>query len=123
MDAVAKLLASAPTVGGVTVVVGEAPAAPPDALRSAIDWVRNKTESSAVLLAMADEGKVTLVVGMSKDAVKRGLKAGDLIKQIAPIVGGRGGGRPDMAQGGGTDPSKIADAINAARDWITKRLG
>jgi len=123
MDVVAELFASAESVGGVTVVVGEVPTAPPDALRGAIDWIRNKTESSAVLLAMAAEGKVTLIAGMSKDAVKRGLKAGDLIKEVAPIVGGRGGGRPDMAQGGGTDPSKIGEAVDSARDWINGRLG
>jgi alanyl-tRNA synthetase len=122
LDVVKKLFESAQTVGGVTVVVGEVPPASPDALRGAIDWVRNKTESSAVLLGFASEGKVTLIAGMSKAAVDRGLKAGDLIKEICPLVGGKGGGRPDMAQGGGSDPSGLASAIQQASKWISGKL-
>ncbi len=122
MDRVASLLASAETVNGVTLVVGQVPSATTDALRSAVDWVRNKTESSAVFLAAADGEKVVLIAGMSKDAVKHGLKAGDVIKAAAPAVGGRGGGRPDMAQGGGTDISKIGDAVATALASIKAKL-
>ena len=123
MASIAALLESAETIDGVTVVVGEVPAARPDALRGAIDWVRHKTESSAVLLATGDESKVTLIAGMSKAAVARGLKAGDLIREAAPVVGGKGGGRPDMAQGGGNDPTRIGEALEAARNWIAEKLG
>ncbi len=122
LDAVKKLFESAQTIGGVTVVVGEVPPASPEALRGAIDWVRNKTESSAVLLGFASEGKVTLIAGMSKTAVERGLKAGDLIKEICPLVGGKGGGRPDMAQGGGADPSGLVNALDRGKSWITGKL-
>ncbi len=122
MDRVASLLESAETVGGVTVVVGEVPAAPVEALRGAIDWVRNKTEASAVLLALVVDDKVTLVSGMSKSVVAKGIKAGDLIKEIAPLVGGKGGGRPDMAQGGGSDPSGLADALTQGRALMTRVL-
>jgi alanyl-tRNA synthetase len=122
MERVAGLLSAAEMVGGVTVVAGDVPLAPADALRGAIDWIRQKTPASAILLAMAEEGKVTLVAGMSRDAVARGVKAGDLIKEIAPLVGGRGGGRPDMAQGGGTDPSALPKALEAATTWIRARL-
>ncbi len=122
MDRVATLVKSAETVGGVTIVVGEVPAAPVEALRSAIDWVRNKTEASAVLLAMVSDDKVTLVAGMSKAVVKKGVKAGDLIKEVAPLVGGRGGGRPDMAQGGGNDASGLGKALDRAMVWIAKKL-
>ncbi|MFH0983192.1 MAG: alanine--tRNA ligase [Planctomycetota bacterium] len=122
MERVAALLKSAETIAGVTVVVGEVPAARPEALRGAIDWVRNKTEASAVLLAAVDEGKVTLLAGMSREAVARGLKAGDLIKEIAPLVGGKGGGRPDMAQGGGNNPAKLSAALDAARAWVRGKL-
>ena len=122
MEQMASLLESAETVGGVTVVVGEVPAAHADALRGAIDWVRNKTTASAVLLLTAEDDKVTLVAGMSKDAVSRGLKAGDLIKEIAPLVGGRGGGRPDMAQGGGNNPAGIEDAVKQAHASLVQRL-
>ena len=119
---VAGLLDAAETIDGVTIVVGEVPSAKPDALRGAIDWVRNKTEASAVLLATASDDKVTLIAGMSKAVVKRGLKAGDLIREVAPLVGGKGGGRPDMAQGGGNDPARINDALQSARGWIAGKL-
>ena len=122
MGCVAKLFAEADTVGGVTVVVSEVPAAPADALRGAIDWVRNKTDASAVLLVCAADDKVTLVAGMSKAVVAKGPRAGDLIKEIAPLVGGRGGGRPDMAQGGGNDPAGIANAVERAKSWIAEKL-
>jgi alanyl-tRNA synthetase len=59
---------------------------------------------------------------MSKSVVKQGIKAGDLIKVISPIVGGRGGGRPDMAQGGGNDPSAIPQAIERAKAWLSEKL-
>ena len=122
MDTVANLFESAESIGGVTVVVGEIPSVEADALRGAIDWVRNKTESSAVFLVTSSDEKVTLIAGMSKTVVKNGVKAGDLIKEIAPVVGGRGGGRPDMAQGGGSDPTKISEAIDRAKSWITEKL-
>jgi alanyl-tRNA synthetase len=122
MDRVAELLNAAETVSGVTIVVGEVPSAPADRLRSAIDWIRNKTEASAVLLATVTDDKVTLLAGMSKCVVQKGVKAGDLIKEVAPLVGGKGGGRPDMAQGGGTEPTKLAAALDAARDWLTSRV-
>ncbi len=124
VEAVGELLAGkAIDVGGVTLVVGEVSGAGADALRSGIDYVRNKKGSSAVLLATIEDGKVTLVAGMSKDLVERGLKAGDLIKEICPLVGGKGGGRPDMAQGGGTDPKGLAKALDKAREWIAAKLG
>ncbi len=121
-ERVAELLAGAETVGGVTIVAGEVPSAGSDALRGAIDWIRNKTQASAVLLATADGDKATLVAGMSKAAVERGLKAGDLIREISPLVGGRGGGRPDMAQGGGGAPAGIGDAVERAKAWVRERL-
>ena len=123
MERVEELLAAAETIGGVAVVVGEVPAARPDAYRGAIDWIRNKTPASAVLLASVAEGKVALMAGMSKDVVPRGLKAGDLIKEIAPLVGGKGGGRPDLAQGGGDQVDHLNAALDAARQWIKAKLG
>jgi alanyl-tRNA synthetase len=123
VEAVADLLASkAVDVAGVTVLVAEVPHGNADALRSGIDYVRNKKGSSGVLLATVDDGKVTLVAGMSKDLVDRGIKAGDLIKEICPLVGGKGGGRPDMAQGGGTDPKGLAEALERAREWLNEKL-
>lgn len=122
MDRVSTLLESAEEVAGVKIVVGEVPAARPEALRSAIDWVRNKTEASAVLLATVADEKVTLIAGMSKAVVDKGVSAGDLIREVAPLIGGRGGGRPDMAQGGGNDLAAIPAALHAAKSWIREKL-
>jgi len=122
MDAVAALLKNAQTIGGVTVVVGRVPSATSDALRGAIDWVRNKVPASAVLLGCVADNKVTLIAGMSKAVVERGIKAGDLIKEICPLVGGKGGGRPDMAQGGGSNPGGLANALRSAGAWIANKL-
>ncbi len=121
-EKVAALLDEAETIGDVRMVVGEVPTAKSDALRGAIDWIRQKTDASAVLLVCVDDGKVTLLAGMSKSVVGKGVKAGDLIKEIAPLVGGRGGGRPDMAQGGGNDPAGVTSALNNAKQWITNKL-
>ncbi len=124
LDTSAKLLEQAETVGGVKVIVGEVPSAKADALRGAIDWFRQKADSTAVVLACRDdEGKVTLLAGMSKDVNKMGVKAGDVIKEIAPLVGGRGGGRPDMAQGGGTNADGIETALQRAAEWIKEKIG
>ncbi len=118
-----ELVASASSLSDIAIVTGEVPSANGDALRTAIDRVRQKTEGSAVLLATHDGAKVTLMAGMSKSAIAAGLKAGDLIREVAPHVGGKGGGRPDMAQGGGGNPEGIAQAVTAARDWIRGKLG
>jgi alanyl-tRNA synthetase len=121
-ERVAKMLESAEVVAGVSIVIGEVPSANTDSLRAAIDWVRNKTAASAVVLGMSDGEKVTLMAGISRDAVAK-VKAGDIIKEIAPIVGGKGGGRPDMAQGGGADVTKLPAALVAAKEFVRKRLG
>jgi alanyl-tRNA synthetase len=81
-----------------------------------------RVAASAVLLGFASDEKVTLVAGMSKDVVERGVKAGDLIKEICPLVGGKGGGRPDMAQGGGNDPKGLPKALDRAREWLGEKL-
>ena len=119
---VAGLLEAAETVNGVTIVVGQIDDAPADALRGAIDWIRNKTPASAVLLASASGGKVTMVAGMSKEAVAKGLKAGDLVREVAPIVGGRGGGKPEMAQAGGQDAGAIPEALDKAKELLRAQV-
>jgi alanyl-tRNA synthetase len=123
MERAASLLEGAPSVGGVTILVGQVPSAPIDALRGAIDWIRDKAGSAAILLGTVTDGKVVLLAGMSKDANARGLAAGDLIKEVAPLVGGRGGGRPDMAQGGGPDADGLPAALDRAREWISASVG
>ncbi|MDX1964314.1 MAG: alanine--tRNA ligase [Pirellulales bacterium] len=117
-----KLLAEALTIAGTTVVIAETPGAESQGMRELIDTIRKKNNSSAVLLASGEEGKVTLVCGISRDLQERGLSAGDWIKAAAEAVGGRGGGRPDMAQAGGKHPEKIGEALAAARASLEKLL-
>lgn len=117
-----KLLASATKTGDVSVLVGEIPAGPDDAIRTQVDRVKQKAGSCVVVVGWADEGKVGLLAAVSDDVVKKGVKAGDLIKQIAPIVGGGGGGRPNMAQAGGKDPAKLSEALTQARKLVESLL-
>ena len=98
-----KLLASASKVGDVSVIVGEIPAGPDDAIRTQVDRIKQKAGSAVVVVGWIDEEKAGLLAAVSDDVIKKGIKAGDLIKQIAPIVGGGGGGRPNMAQAGGSE--------------------
>jgi alanyl-tRNA synthetase len=84
--------------------------------------VKKKYASAAVVFGFADGDKVTLIAAVTDDLVKKGLKAGDIVKQIAPIVGGGGGGRPQMAQAGGKIPAKIDEALDEARKMITEKL-
>jgi alanyl-tRNA synthetase len=116
------LLASATKSSGVSVVIGEIPAGPDDAIRTQVDRVKQKAGSCVVVVGWAEEGKVGLLAAASDDVVKRGIKAGDLIKKIAPVVGGGGGGRPNMAQAGGKDPAKLGDALTQARKLIDQQL-
>jgi alanyl-tRNA synthetase len=118
-----KLLSDATEVGGVRVIVGEMPAAPMEQMRTQMDRLRQKAKSCAVLLAWVEEGKVGLLAAVTEDAVKKGLKAGDLVGAAAKAVGGKGGGRPEMAQGGGTDPSKLPDALALAKKLAADKLG
>ncbi len=120
---VESLLADAAKVGDVTVIVAEAPGADAGAMRQLIDQIRRKTSSAAVLLGSAAEGKVTLVAGITRDLEQRGLNAGKWIAAPAEVVGGRGGGKPDLAQAGGKHPEKLAEALAAARSSLEVLLG
>ncbi|QEH37441.1 Alanine--tRNA ligase [Aquisphaera giovannonii] len=119
-----ELVAGARPVNSATVVVRAVPGANPDEMRVLIDGLRRKVKDGlAVLLLSEAEGKVSLVAGLSKDLVDKGLHAGNWLKKVAPVVGGGGGGRPDLAQAGGKDPAKIPDAIEAALQAIEASLG
>jgi alanyl-tRNA synthetase len=115
-----ELLAKADSLGSGKLIIGQIAGASDDQLRSAIDSLRKKSPSHAILLASSDDQKVTFVAAVSDDLVAKGLKAGDWIKQTAVIAGGGGGGRPQMAQGSGKDPSKITAALDAARNFALK---
>ncbi|MEM6778741.1 MAG: alanine--tRNA ligase [Planctomycetota bacterium] len=118
-----ELIASGQSIGDTLVVVAETPGANPSVMRGWIDQIRKKSDGpTAVLLAATQGEKVLLVGGLSRDLVDRGLKAGDWVGEAARIVGGGGGGRPDMAQAGGKDPSKLPDAITAAKQSMADQL-
>jgi alanyl-tRNA synthetase len=118
-----KLLNEATPLGGAQLVVGEIPGAAGDQLFAAADSIKKKAGSYAVMLASAADGKVNFVAAVSDDLIAKGLKAGDWIREVAKVAGGGGGGRPQMAQAGGKDPSKLSEALDVARAVATKTIG
>jgi alanyl-tRNA synthetase len=118
-----QLLEAAPKAGGTAVVVGPLSEVNVDQAREAIDMVKKKAGSAAVVFGFEEEGKATLLAGVTDDLVAKGLKAGDIIKQIAPIVDGGGGGRPQMAQAGGKNPARLPEALTEATKLIRQKLG
>ncbi|WP_339780848.1 alanine--tRNA ligase [uncultured Marinobacter sp.] len=112
---------SAVEVAGLKVVACELEGADRKALMETADQLKNKLGEGVVVLASVDDGKVTLVAGVTKSATGR-IKAGDLMKHLADLVDGKGGGRPDMAQGGGNDPSKLAEALAGVPEWVEKNI-
>ncbi|WP_235804220.1 DHHA1 domain-containing protein, partial [Lacticaseibacillus sharpeae] len=117
-QAAANIFDSAEKAGNFTLIAASVQVAGMNELRQLADQWKTKGSSDVLVLATANDGKVSLLVGASKDAIASGVKAGNLIKQIAPLVGGGGGGRPDMAQAGG----KRADGIPAALAEAKKLL-
>ncbi|MFN3190375.1 MAG: alanine--tRNA ligase [Aureliella sp.] len=120
-----SLLSDAQEIAGTVVIVAKTPGATPNLMRQWIDQIRQKNDSPTAVLFAATSGdsKVLLVAGISRDLVDKGLSAGTWISKVAPIVGGGGGGKPDLAQAGGKDPSKIDDAVTTAVSTITSMLG
>ena len=119
-----QLIAEAAEIGGVKVVIAEVPGGPNE-LRQLIDQLRRKAAPVAVLLAnrQEEEKKVTLIAGLSRDLVERGLDAVKWVRAVSGVVDGGGGGRPDMAQAGGKLPDKLPEALAAARREIENLLG
>jgi alanyl-tRNA synthetase len=116
------LAAQAVDVDGVKVLAARLDGVDPKSLRDTLDQLKDKLGSAVILLAAESDGKVSLVAGVTKDLTDR-LKAGDLIREVAASVGGKGGGRPDMAQAGGNDPAGIPAALGLVRAWVSKRVG
>jgi alanyl-tRNA synthetase len=110
------------TVGDARLVARRVSGLERDALRGLSDSLRDRLKRGVVILAAEQDGKVQLLVSVTADLTDR-LKAGQLVKQLAPIVGGGGGGRADFAEAGGKDPSKIDDLLAKARELVTQALG
>ena len=110
------------TINGKTLIASQVNVSGMNQLRQLADQWKAKDLSDVLVLGTATEdGKVNLIVAMSDAAMKDGLKAGDLIKEIAPLVGGGGGGRPNLAQAGGKKPAGMQGALKAAADWLAKK--
>jgi len=119
--AVADLGASAVDVGGVKVLAARLEGLDAKALRDAVDRLKAELRDAVVLLAGAADGKVALIAGVSGAALGQ-VKAGELLAHVAGQVGGKGGGRPDMAQGGGEDSPALPAALAGVRDWVGQRV-
>ena len=115
-----KLLVGVEEIGALKYVKGVVQAKTPDDLRNVADFLIDKLDGGVIVLAAVNDGKVSLVVKADKKAVSSGVHAGKIVKEIAKLVGGGGGGRPDMAQAGGKNPDGIPDMFNAAKDILAK---
>lgn len=115
------LAAEAVTVAEAQVLAARLDGVDAKALRETLDKLRDRLGTAAIVLASVNESKVSLVAGVTADLTDR-VKAGDLVNFVAQQVGGKGGGRPDMAQAGGTDPSRLSEALASVTDWVRARL-
>ncbi|EOU9539593.1 alanine--tRNA ligase [Cronobacter dublinensis] len=117
----ASLSSKAVDIKGVKLLVSELAGVEPKMLRTMVDDLKNQLGSAVIVLATVAEGKVSLIAGVSKDVTDR-VKAGELVGMIAQQVGGKGGGRPDMAQAGGTDAAALPAALGGVESWVAAKL-
>jgi len=115
------LAESAVDVKGAKVVAAMQDGADAKALRETLDKLKDKLKSAAIVLGSAADGKVTLIAGVTNDLTSK-VKAGELVNHVAQQVGGKGGGRADMAQAGGTDAAALPKALESVRAWVEQRL-
>ncbi|AMM14449.1 alanine--tRNA ligase [Burkholderia sp. PAMC 28687] len=116
-----ELVSQAVEIGGVHVLAAQLPGADGKTLREAVDKLKDKLKNAAIVLAAVDGNKVSLIAGVTAEASKK-VKAGDLVNFVAQQVGGKGGGRPDMAQAGGTEPQNLAAALAGVNEWVKGKL-
>jgi alanyl-tRNA synthetase len=116
------LAADAMAIGGAKLVATKVEGADAPALRNAVDQLKSKLGSAVVVLGSVDaDGKVLLIAGVTPDLISK-VKAGEIVNHVALQVGGKGGGRPDLAQAGGTDPSRLDEALAGVAAWLAGRL-
>lgn len=116
------LAESAADISGVKVLAVNLEGADGKSLRDTVDQLKNKLGTAAVILAAVNDGKIALAAGVTKDMTDK-IRAGDLVGHVAGQVGGKGGGRPDMAQGGGSQPENLQTALDSVEGWISEQLG
>ena len=109
-------------VSGIKVLASMVEGADVPGLRNAMDKLKGKLKTAAIVLATVKDGKVSLIAGITSDMTSK-IKAGELVNFVASQVGGKGGGRPDMAQAGGSDPSGLPEALKSVKKWVQERLG
>lgn len=115
------LASSATDIAGIKVLASQLDGADTKSLRDTVDQLKNKLGSAAIILSTIENDKITLIAGVTKDVTDR-IRAGDLVAHVASQVGGKGGGRPDMAQGGGNEPEHLPAALDSVKDWISVKL-
>ena len=115
------MLSEAEVIDGIKVIAKSLEGVDPKTLRDTVDQLKNKLGTAALILATVTDSKVSLVAGVTQDSTDR-IKAGDLVNFVAEQVGGKGGGRADMAQAGGSDPAALEDALKNVPDWIREQL-
>ncbi len=108
-------------VNGARVLAATMEGADAKALRETMDKLKDKLKPAAIVLGAVTDGKVSLIAGVTADLIGK-VKAGDLANFVAQQVGGKGGGRPDMAQAGGTEPAKLEGALASVKDWVGQRV-
>ena len=118
-----QVMASAKTVGGLHVITGTRQNLDANALRAMGDFMRDKDPSVVAVLASINGEKVSFLAVCGKEAVSKGIKAGELVKSVSAVCGGKGGGKPDSAMGGGTDLLKVDDALATVDDFVVAKLG
>ena len=116
-----ELMSQAVEVNGVKILAALLEGADAKVLRETLDQLKNKLKSAALVLASVQDGKVQLAAGVTADTIAK-VKAGDLVNHVAQQVGGKGGGKPDMAMAGGTDPKGLAVALKSVQAWVSERL-
>ena len=118
-----QVMASAKTVGGLHIITGTRQGLDANALRTMGDFLRDKDPSVVAVLASITGEKVSFLAVCGKEAVAKGVKAGELVKSVSAVCGGKGGGKPDSAMGGGTDLLKVDDALATVDDFVSAKLG
>jgi len=116
-----ELLSQAVDVKGLKVLAAVLAGADAKALRETMDKLKDKLKTAAIVLAAVDGGKVQLAAGVTADSIGK-IKAGELVNFVAQQVGGKGGGKPDLAMAGGTDASKLAAALASVPGWVAERV-
>jgi alanyl-tRNA synthetase len=108
-------------VKGAKVLAASLEGADAKTLRETLDKLKDRLKSAAIVLGTVSDGKVSLVAGVTQDLTSK-VKAGELVNFVARQVGGKGGGRPDMAQAGGAEPAKLAEALRSVQGWVEQKL-